>query len=343
MFGSRLHRGLWESPESPTALAAPVGPLLPGRPSRGHKESYAPRKPERPCSRGMPEICLMVLGPLVERKRGRTLGSSGQLHRAVTQLRDTTGLATILKGQKVSLNPPDSLVAVFGEVVAARPGALAVTVEPQGSGGPPFAPGMRLSGVVVLPDSRGSFYATVAKVEGNTILLHELSDIRIESGCRMFRRRCDLPGSYSLVWPSPQREPADGQSIGQELAKPARCRDLSIGGIALEVMEPVWAGDRLRVEIALPDSDAPVAVVCEVMWTEDRAADCGTVRRVGLQFVEVSRADAARIKAFVSAGTQRSGNVTAYPSPNDEDQDTEPRDAFERRAPERLNPDLLIH
>jgi hypothetical protein len=242
------------------------------------------------------------------------------------------------------LDVPGSQDVIFGEVKAARPGALAIAVERQRGVRLPFEPGTRLSGTVVLPDSRGSFYATVAKIDGHTVVLHELSEIRIEGGCRMFRRKCDLQASYRLVWPSPQRRPEPGRrhAMGYQAAKPARCLDISVGGLALELGEQVWAGDRLWIQIGLPGCEAPVAAVVEVVWSEDIAQEHTAPRKAGFRFIEVLRADAARIKAFVNGEGQAEPSTSSYLSSQGLLNEPVPNEDVGMAVRSRLSDDILV-
>jgi hypothetical protein len=261
----------------------------------------------------------------------------------VTLLGEETGFLGMLRGHKVSFKAPGSQGIVYGEIVAAMPAAMAVETEIQDPGCL-FEPGTRVSGVVVLLDSRAHFEATVAMIEGNTVLMHDLSDFRIEGGCRMFRRKCDLVASYRLVWPSPERQPDRNRIMGQAPPKSARCVDVSVGGVALEIPEPAYSGDKFLVEINLPGSDAPVTVVAEVMWSEDGISDPETPRKAGLKLIESSRADAAKIKAFVNCPDQAQ-RKTSEPSlllNQASDYISEPYEPEEKTTPIELASDLLI-
>jgi hypothetical protein len=221
---------------------------------------------------------------------------------------------TNLRGLKVSLGLVGQSQRVFGSVSAENQAGIAVVTEPDSPAASGLAPGRRVSCAVALTDKQGSFEATVCLVAGNTIVLGGLSEIRLEGGCSIYRRGCDLEASYRPVGTPAQRSP---DRLGK-LRRPeegfrrkVRCRDISVTGLLLELSEEVRSGDRLDVELLLPGTEMPTRVIAEVVRRSERPAEGGSSYLAGLRIVQASRAAAARIRGFVTEQEDALGCLAA--------------------------------
>jgi uncharacterized protein (TIGR02266 family) len=74
-------------------------------------------------------------------------------------------------------------------------------------------------------------------------------------------------------------------------------RNLSRGGIYVELDHPISPQTEVELEFRLPDGSTPLAPTAQVVWNRPGAA--GTPTGLGLQFLALDGASAQRIEAFV--------------------------------------------
>ena len=76
--------------------------------------------------------------------------------------------------------------------------------------------------------------------------------------------------------------------------------DLGLVGVFVELAEPLPIGDRVELRFPLPGNDIPISAACRVAWwhepgREPRQFPPG----IGLEFVEISDGDRARLRAHL--------------------------------------------
>jgi PilZ domain len=74
--------------------------------------------------------------------------------------------------------------------------------------------------------------------------------------------------------------------IGKPLFGRRRATDVSLGGLRLYADEPAQVGDRLALELFLPD-DRQVECRVEVVWVEELPAGSPARFDVGLKYIEI--------------------------------------------------------
>jgi uncharacterized protein (TIGR02266 family) len=74
-------------------------------------------------------------------------------------------------------------------------------------------------------------------------------------------------------------------------------RNLSRGGIFVELEHPITPSTEVELEFRLPDLEAPLAPTAEVVWNRPGAPDLPM--GLGLRFLALDGATAQRIEAFV--------------------------------------------
>lgn len=88
--------------------------------------------------------------------------------------------------------------------------------------------------------------------------------------------------------------------------------DLGLAGAFAERDEPLPVGERVTVRFSLPGNDIPVTAACRVSWWNppgERLASKNLPAGVGLEFVEVSEDDRARLRRHLVEYLHReSGN-----------------------------------
>jgi hypothetical protein len=82
--------------------------------------------------------------------------------------------------------------------------------------------------------------------------------------------------------------------------------DLGLVGVFVELGEPLPIGDRAELRFPLPGNDIPVSAGCRVAWwhepgREPRPFPPG----IGLEFVEISAGDRARLRAHLMEHCRR--------------------------------------
>jgi hypothetical protein len=75
--------------------------------------------------------------------------------------------------------------------------------------------------------------------------------------------------------------------IGKPLFGRRRATDVSMGGVRLYADEPAGIGDRLALELFLPDG-RQVECKVEVVWVEELPADGPARFDVGLKFIDIA-------------------------------------------------------
>ncbi len=87
-------------------------------------------------------------------------------------------------------------------------------------------------------------------------------------------------------------------------------RNLSRGGIFIEVERTANPDTEVQLQFELPDSRAPIAPTAEIIWCRPRTADHAA--GMGMRFLALDRSSAMRIDEYVY---QRAGRIEEAPSP----------------------------
>lgn len=83
---------------------------------------------------------------------------------------------------------------------------------------------------------------------------------------------------------------------GAALVKGEReVQDISMGGVRVFTDDTHQVGERLELELFLPDGEA-VTLDVEVMWVDPLPPDGVAKFEVGMRFIELPTADAARLE-----------------------------------------------
>src|SRR5437763_617759 len=88
--------------------------------------------------------------------------------------------------------------------------------------------------------------------------------------------------------------------LGKPFFGRRRATDISLGGIRIFADEAPAMGDRLELELFLPESGELVCTV-EVVWVEDLPEGSPARHDVGVKFVSISDADRQRLSAVLGA------------------------------------------
>ena len=86
--------------------------------------------------------------------------------------------------------------------------------------------------------------------------------------------------------------------LGRPLFGRRRATDISLGGIRIFADEAPAKGDRLELELFLPDSSELVCTV-EVVWVEDLPEGSPARHDVGVKFVSISAPDRERLQGVL--------------------------------------------
>src|SRR5206468_9284040 len=86
--------------------------------------------------------------------------------------------------------------------------------------------------------------------------------------------------------------------VGKPLFNRRASQDISLGGIRLYADDPHSAGDRLELELFLPDQSEIICRV-EVVWIETLTLGGPARFDVGVKFVEISAPDRERLSALL--------------------------------------------
>jgi c-di-GMP-binding flagellar brake protein YcgR len=87
--------------------------------------------------------------------------------------------------------------------------------------------------------------------------------------------------------------------LGKPFFKRRRATDISLGGVRIFADEAPASGDRLELELFLPDSGELVCTV-EVVWVDDLPEGSPARYDVGVKFVRISPADRQRLSAVLA-------------------------------------------
>ena len=82
--------------------------------------------------------------------------------------------------------------------------------------------------------------------------------------------------------------------VGRPLFSRRRVNDVSLGGMRIFADEPPAAGDRLELELFLPD-ESEVTCRVEVVWVEPLASGAPARYDVGVKFVGIAQDDLRRL------------------------------------------------
>src|SRR5438045_3552448 len=86
-------------------------------------------------------------------------------------------------------------------------------------------------------------------------------------------------------------------SASQEVA-PLDVQDISLGGIRVYTDDRHSVGDRLELELWLPDGDG-MTLDTTVVWVENLAGEDPARFELGLRFVDVAKGDLAKLEAVL--------------------------------------------
>lgn len=80
--------------------------------------------------------------------------------------------------------------------------------------------------------------------------------------------------------------------------------NVSPGGMFLITQTPYERGTTLKISFSLPGDDQPVQAVGSVVWNRGERSAPDRQPGMGVQFIEIRKEDAERIRAFVSVQTE---------------------------------------
>ena len=86
--------------------------------------------------------------------------------------------------------------------------------------------------------------------------------------------------------------------LGQPLFGRRKAVDVSLGGLRVYADDPPMPGDRLELELFLPDQSEVVCTV-EVVWVDGLPEGSPARHDVGVKFVSISPADRERLSAVL--------------------------------------------
>ena len=86
--------------------------------------------------------------------------------------------------------------------------------------------------------------------------------------------------------------------IGQPLFGRRKAVDVSLGGLRIYADDPPKAGDRMELELFLPDQTELVCTV-EVVWVDDLPEGSPARHDVGVKFVFIHPADHERLQTVL--------------------------------------------
>ena len=86
--------------------------------------------------------------------------------------------------------------------------------------------------------------------------------------------------------------------VGKPFFGRRRANDISLGGIRIFADEAPAKGDRLELELFLPDQSELVCTV-EVVWIEDLPEGSPARHDVGVKFVRISDHDRSRLQTVL--------------------------------------------
>ena len=86
--------------------------------------------------------------------------------------------------------------------------------------------------------------------------------------------------------------------VGQPLFGRRKAVDVSLGGLRVYADDPPMAGDRLELELFLPDQTEVVCTV-EVVWVEELPEGSPARYDVGVKYVSISPGDRERLSSVL--------------------------------------------
>jgi len=86
--------------------------------------------------------------------------------------------------------------------------------------------------------------------------------------------------------------------LGHSLFGRRRAVDVSLGGLRVYADDPPDAGDRLELELFLPD-DSEVVCTVEVVWVDELPEGSPARYDVGVKFVTIDAADRQRLSTVL--------------------------------------------
>jgi len=92
--------------------------------------------------------------------------------------------------------------------------------------------------------------------------------------------------------------PVFSRPVGRPLFARMRTRDISLGGARLYSDDPHAKGDRLELELLLPDQ-SEIACRVEVVWIEELPQGSPARYDVGVRFVALAAGDRDRLQAVL--------------------------------------------
>ncbi len=109
---------------------------------------------------------------------------------------------------------------------------------------------------------------------------------------RVFPRfQLEIPVTYQVL-------PGDGAAAGEADGTPASTANISLGGLQLNLPEPVRVGDRLQIRLYLSDPSGPrrLEATGRVIWVQP--ADASGQVKAGLGFEQIKPEDQLYLKQF---------------------------------------------
>ncbi len=92
--------------------------------------------------------------------------------------------------------------------------------------------------------------------------------------------------------------------------------DLGLEGVFVETTESLAVGAALKLGFALPGNAIPIEARGRVAWVRgEGAAGAGLPAGAGVQFVEMSEADEARLREFLEEYCRRDGRARRFARP----------------------------
>ena len=88
--------------------------------------------------------------------------------------------------------------------------------------------------------------------------------------------------------------------VGQPLFGRRKAVDVSLGGLRVYADDPPMSGDRLELELFLPDQSEVVCTV-EVVWVEQLPEGSPARYDVGVKFVTISPGDRERLSTVLQS------------------------------------------
>jgi len=88
--------------------------------------------------------------------------------------------------------------------------------------------------------------------------------------------------------------------VGQPLFSRRKAVDVSLGGLRVYADDPPMSGDRLELELFLPDQSEVMCTV-EVVWVEELPEGSPARYDIGVKFVTISPGDRERLSTVLQS------------------------------------------